>query len=141
MARQGSQGQSLLEHGNDWAGRAIAAETLVRSLEQELEDTRAIYLSARRDAREEFVAHEAELEETIFLLGEAYDGLINLVVLHEPILREYYDERCEELPKESFERCMHELHQSLILRSGALDDVRNAPDVYAGGYIRHSLAP
>jgi hypothetical protein len=127
-----SRGSSLLEHGNDWAGRAIAAETRVLSLEHELRGEREAYNSLRRDVAWEHQAHEEDLEETIRLLGSAYDSLINCIVLHEPILREYYEERCEELPKERFEKMMHELHQALILRSGAIDDMCHAPDIYAG---------
>lgn len=110
------QGSSLLAHGNDWPGRAIAAERRERTLEDEL-----------REMRFKFQEHE----ETIWMLGAAWDSLIDFVVLHEPILREYYDERPEEA-KGAFEQLMHELHQALVLRTlDSLDDIRNAPDIYA----------
>ena len=116
-----THGESLLAHGTDWAGRAIAAEAQVRRLEQELDDTRAIYLSARRDVREEFIDREVELIGAAGAAYGAYFALVNLVVLHEPILREYYEER-DELPKEEFERAMHELHTSLVLRTTPVAD-------------------
>lgn len=116
-----THGESLLAHGIDWAGRAIAAETLVRSLEQELDDTRAIYLSARRDVREEFIDREEELEADAEAALGAYWALCNMIVMHEPILREYYEER-DELPKETFEAAMHELHTSLVLRTTQVAD-------------------
>jgi len=97
-----SQGPSLLAHGNDWPGRAIAAEARVISLEQELRGEREAYNSLRFDIHEQFVDREEELEESLRLIGNAYDAAINFMVLHEIILREYY-ERHPELPKRKFE--------------------------------------
>lgn len=115
-----SQGQSLLRH-DDWAGRAIAAESKCLALESELRGEHEAYLSLYRDVRETFIEREGELEEDARLAYGAYYSLVNLVVMHEPILREYYEER-DELPKEKFEQAMHELHTSLILRATPVDD-------------------
>ena len=133
MPHPSSQGPSLLAHGNDWPGRAIAAEARVISLEQELRGEREAYNSLRFDIHEQFVDREEELEESLRLIGNAYDAAINLVVLHEIILREYY-ERHPELPKDKFERVMHELHQALVRRSlpDVLNDMRDATNVHAG---------
>lgn len=124
-----SQGQSFLAHGNDWPGRAIAAEARVLALEEELRGEREAYNSLHIDVRYEFEEREEELEEDVRVYREAYNQLVNLVVLHEFILREYYEERSE-LPKEKFETAMHELHTSLVLRT--LNDTRDAPDVDTG---------
>lgn len=90
--------------------------------------------------RAEFQERERELEESVELLGDAYDALVNLVVLHEPILREYYEERGEELPKEKFEAAMHELHQALVLRTlHTLDDVRDALGINPSEELVHGM--
>src|SRR5208282_2168863 len=116
MAHPSSHGDSLLAHGNDWPGRAIAAEARVISLEQELRGEREAYLSVHRDVRAQFIDREGDLEETIRLIGNAYDAMINLVVLHEFVLRKYYENHPES-PKDEFERAMHEIHQTLVIRS------------------------
>ncbi len=132
MPKQSSQGQSFLAHGNDWPGRAIAAEARVIALEEELRGEREAYNSLRLDVQWEHQEHEEELEEDVRVFKYVYRALINFVVLHEFILREYYDERCEELPKEKFEHTMHELHKALVMWSlDDLGDVRDATDVDA----------
>lgn len=120
MARASSHGDSLLAHGNDWPGRAIAAEARVISLEQELRGEREAYLSVHRDVHGQFVDREEDLEESLRLIGDAYDAVLNFIVLHELILREYY-ERHPDLPKPKFERTMHELHKALVLRLQATE--------------------
>ena len=125
-----NQGPSLLAHGNDWPGRAIAAEARVIALEEELRGEREAYDSLHCDVQWEHQEREEELEEDVRVYREVYDQLINFIVLHEFILREYYDERQAELPKEKFEATMHKLHTALILRT--LDNARDAADVDTG---------
>ena len=103
------------------------------ALEEELRGEREAYISLHRDVAWEHQEREEDLEESLRLIGNAYDSLINLVVLHEIVLREYY-ERHPELPKAKFELAMHELHQALVIRllPDALNDVRDATNVHAG---------
>lgn len=114
-------GQAMLRHDNDWAGRAIAAETLVLNLESELLAAHADYQSVHRNVREAFIDREEELEESVRINRDAYFALVSFIIMHEPVLREYYEERSE-LPKGEFEQLMHELHTSLIFRAAPEDD-------------------